>query len=55
MRFNQLSYELTIGYPVIIFVKSAARYWKDLDLDFQMRNREIWDDLARKYFALERK
>lgn len=55
MRFNQLSYELTIGYPVIIFVKSAARYWKDLDLDFQMRNREIWDDLSRKYFALERK
>jgi hypothetical protein len=55
VRFSQLSYELTIGYPLIVVVKNAARYWKDLDLDFQLKNRDRWDDLARKFFALERK
>jgi len=54
-RFSELSYELTIGYPVIIIVKNAAMFWKDVDLEFQLKNREKWDDLARKYFALEQK
>ena len=55
MRFNELTYELTLGYPLIIIVRNAARFWKDLDMDFQMKNRDRWDDLARKFFALERK
>ena len=38
-RFNELSYKLTMGYPLIIVVKNAAMFWKDLD------------DLARKYYA----
>ena len=54
-RFSELSYELTIGYPVIIFVKNAAMFWKDVDLEFQLKYHERWDDLAWKYFALERK
>ena len=54
-RFSELSYKLTIGYPLIIIVKNAAMFWKDVDLDFQLKNRKRWDDLARKYYALERK
>ena len=54
-RFSELSFELTIGYPVIIFVKNAGMFWKDLDMEFQLKNRDRWDDLARKYYALERK
>ena len=54
-RFSELSYELTIGYPLIIVVKNAGMFWKDLDMEFQLKNRDRWDDLARKYFALERK
>ena len=53
--FNELSYELTIGYPVIIVFKNAAMFWKDVDLEFQLKNRDRWDDLERKYYALERK
>ena len=37
-RFSELSYELTIGYPLIIVVKNAGMFWKDLDLDFQLKN-----------------
>ena len=55
IRFSELYYELTIGYPLILVVKDAGMFWKDLDLDFQLRNRDRWDDLARKYFALQRK
>ena len=55
IRFSELYYELTIGYPLILVVKDAAMFWKDLDLDFQLKNCERWDDLARKYFALQRK
>ena len=54
-RFNELSFELTMGYPVIIIIKNSAKLWKDVDLDFQLKNRDRWDDLARKYYALERK
>lgn len=54
IRFTKLQYELTIGYPLMIIVKDAAMYWKDLDLDLQLKNRNRWDDLARKYYALER-
>ena len=54
-RFSELSFELTMGYPVIIVIKNAAKFWKDVDLDFQLKNRDRWDDLARKYYALERK
>ena len=54
-RLNELSFELTMGYPVIIIIKNAAKLWKDVDIDFQLKNRDRWDDLARKYYALERK
>ena len=54
-RFNELSFELRMGYPVIIIIKNSAKLWKDVDIDFQLKNRDRWDDLARKYYALERK
>ena len=54
MRFRHLSYELTIGYCIKTTVMDAGRFWKSFDLDFQLKNRERWDDLARQYFALER-
>ena len=54
-RLHELSYELTMGYPVIIVIKNAAMFWKDVDLELQLKNRDRWDDLARKYYALDRK
>ena len=54
LRFQHLTYELKIGYPLRIIVRDAGRFWKSFDLDFQMNNRERWDNLAREYFALER-
>jgi hypothetical protein len=55
IRLYEISYELRNGYPLIIIVKDAGMFWKDLDLEFQLKNRDRWDDFARKYYALERK
>ena len=49
MRFQHIHYELTLGYPIAVIVKDAGKFWKDFDLDFQLKNREKWDDLAKTY------
>ena len=54
MRLQDLTYELTIGYSFSVIVRDAVRFWKNIDMDFQLKNRKRWDDLARGYFALQR-
>ena len=49
MRFQHIHYELTLGYPIAVIVKDAGKFWKDFDLDAQLKNREKWDDLAKTY------
>ena len=55
MRFQDLTYELTVGFSLSVIIRDAGKFWKNIDLNFQLKNRDRWDDLARKYFALERK
>ena len=51
VRFRELRYELTIGYPIEIIVRDVGKMWTNFDLDFQLKNRKRWDDLAKEYRA----
>ena len=51
VRFRELSYELTLGYPLEIIVRDAGKMYTNFDLDFQLKNRNRWDDLVKEYRA----
>lgn len=54
-RCRELKHELKTGRSERQMVIDAGRYWKVIDIDFQMKNRHSWNSFAKEAFLAEMK
>ena len=54
-RCRELKNDLTTGRSERRMVMDAGRYWKFIDIDFQLKNRHSWNSFAREAFLAEMK
>ena len=49
-RCKELQYDIKKGRTEKQLVIDAGRFWKEFDIDFQLKNRNKWNVLAKEQF-----
>ena len=52
-RCHEMKHDLIIGRSERQMVIDASRFWKIIDIDFQLKNRNLWNNFAKEVFIAE--